>query len=697
MATLEELIVKIEADNKELKATLEESAKVTARSSKQMEDAITKFAESASKETSRFDKIMNVFAGTTLASVATKGAELAAEAFGFLKDKFVEGIEESMRYEQQITRLANSLATNGKFTQQAIDDLEKYIGAMEDLSGIDDEIIASNLAVLSSMTKLSSDGLQRAQTAALNLSSAIGVDLDTATKMIGKSSQGSTDAFKKWGIVIEESSDKGLTFEKTLTTIEKRFGDAAAGNMKTFSGVMTGIDSAFGNLFQALGDIIVKNPAIITGIKELALIIVGLKDDAIATGPAMAKSLAETLTSVTLSIGATVGFFEKFLQYMKAGFTSILVVTGGIADTINLIGDAFDDTNEKSKGFEETKNRIEILSKIVNSSGSETADKIFKIADSMQTATATMGKNFPKANAAIKNSTTSVNELTWAQQEQIKMSNEFALQMANQAVSIQGGYTLQQEAIDLSLNNQLISFDTYKEAKLASLLDMHNKELEMIQTSLINNGIGPEQARLAEIAAIQKYNNDRLKLTGDLRSKEDSILKQKLQDYSGFFGNLATLSKSSNERLAEIGKSAALVQGTIDMYAAITSAYRAGSLYGPGTAIAFATAAGVAQAGNLAKIAGVGLAGGIDSVPGVGSKDNFPAVLAPGERVVPSETNQDLTEFLARQGSQPQQQNTFNLIFNGPVWSDKATAGSDIIDAINEAAARGMGLRLLNT
>jgi hypothetical protein len=55
------------------------------------------------------------------------------------------------------------------------------------------------------------------------------------------------------------------------------------------------------------------------------------------------------------------------------------------------------------------------------------------------------------------------------------------------------------------------------------------------------------------------------------------------------------------------------------------------------------TAAGIA---NVAKIAGTPLQTGIDSVPGIGNRDNFPAILAPGERVVPRETNKDLKEFL---------------------------------------------------
>lgn len=698
MATLEELIVKIEADNKELKAALEESAKVTARSSKQMEDAINKFAESASKEVSRFDQIMNVFAGTTLANIAVKGAEMAAEAFGFLKDKFVEGIDESLKYEQQITRLANSLAANGKFTQTAIDDLERYIGSMEDLTAIDDEVIASNLSVLSSMTRLSSDGLQRAQTAAINLSAALGIDLDSATKMVGKASEGSTDAFKKWGINIDETADKGLTFENTLKLIEKRFGSAAAGNMKTFGGSVDLLKSSFGNLFQALGDVVVKNPAIIAAINELSIAFKSLTEDAKDVGPSVAKSIGQSLGSIIGALAAIAGAFEDLIKIFSAGWQTMALAVSAIKDSVvGVAKDVVGGFKEQERPFAETEERWKKLNETVSGSSNNISNKMFDMMSAVQTATSKMGDKFENAKNGIDNATDSTKKLTWAQQEQIKSAQEFATQMAQQAINVQNGYQLQQDALQISLEGQLISFETYKEAKLASQLDLFNQELALIELAEQQKKITPEQARLAELAAQQKHNNDQLKLKNDLKKQEEVINNSRLAAYSGFFGNLATLSKSGNQKLAEVGKAAALVQGTIDMYSAIMAAYKTGSQFGPATAIAFATAAGVAQSQNLAKIAGIGLATGIDSVPGVGAKDNFPAMLMPGERVVPTETNKDLTEFLARQGSQPQQQNTFNLIFNGPVWSDKATAGSDIIDAINEAAARGMGLRLLNT
>lgn len=691
MATIEELIVKIEADNKDLKAALEESAKVTARSSKQMEDAISKFADNAGKATSNFDQIMNVFAGTTMANILVGAVDLGKQALGEFISLFKEGVAEAADYDQQLTRLANSMAANGKFTQEAMDSLRAYTQSMETLSGVDDAVIAKNLAVLSSMTRLSGEGLERAQTAALNLSAAMGIDLDSATKLIGKSAEGSTDAFKRYGITIEESADKNLTFANTLATIEKRFGSAAQGNMQTFSGAVTGLQNSFGNLFQALGDVIVKNPAIIAGMQELTKVISQLTGDAEKAGPGIAKSLAEGLGQFVAVAGTVYETFNKVFDFIIGGFALITTV---VSDTAGALKTAlsFGTNDEVAQNFNSTGQVFEQFKKQLSES-SPITDAMANISGAITATANTMTSEFPKTTATIANTTEVVKQLTFAQQEQLKASQDFALQMATQSVSVQEGFTMQQESLRLALEGQLIDFNTYKEAKLASQMDMQAQEQAMIQTALEAGKITQEQARLAELQAQQKHNLDRIKLQQDLKKQEDQVNALRLGGYSTFFSGLASLSQSGNQRLAEIGKAAAIAGATIDAYRAIQNALA--NVPYPAN-IAAAAGIGIQAFANVSKIAGVGLANGIDSVPGVGSKDSFPAVLAPGERVVPSETNQDLTRFLENQQNN-QAPVTVNVTFTGPVWGNKAEAGSEIVEAINEAIARGMSLRLLST
>jgi hypothetical protein len=123
---------------------------------------------------------------------------------------------------------------------------------------------------------------------------------------------------------------------------------------------------------------------------------------------------------------------------------------------------------------------------------------------------------------------------------------------------------------------------------------------------------------------------------------------------------------------------------TIDGIAAVQKALASAP---PPWNFALAGLVGTATAVNIAKIAGTQLKSGIDSVPGVGTQDNFPAVLAPGERVVPAKTNEDLTNFLA--GNNGGGKNiTVNINISNAMPASRE-AGSQMIEAINDALASG--------
>lgn len=139
--------------------------------------------------------------------------------------------------------------------------------------------------------------------------------------------------------------------------------------------------------------------------------------------------------------------------------------------------------------------------------------------------------------------------------------------------------------------------------------------------------------------------------------------KRYMDDYNTFnnrinamknaFGYMEGLSKSNSSVQRGIAKAAAISQAIISTYQAATGAFAAFSFI-PfiGPALGFAAAAVIIAAGiaNINAIRSTPLAAGITDVPGVGTKDQFPALLAPGERVVPRDSNTDLKAFLKDSG-----------------------------------------------
>lgn len=148
-----------------------------------------------------------------------------------------------------------------------------------------------------------------------------------------------------------------------------------------------------------------------------------------------------------------------------------------------------------------------------------------------------------------------------------------------------------------------------EEQKLAAIAALRKQYADqgVVDQSVIQAGILAQQNLFnSKKEAADEVFRKRTKAAEDkLAADEEKKQKERVQGFSSFFGNLSALQQSGSKELFEIGKIAALSQATIDGYAAVTGAYKIGSgIGGPALGAAFAAAAGIAQAANLARIAG---------------------------------------------------------------------------------------------
>ncbi len=195
------------------------------------------------------------------------------------------------------------------------------------------------------------------------------------------------------------------------------------------------------------------------------------------------------------------------------------------------------------------------------------------------------------------------------------------------------------------LEAEQITREEFAEARRALLEEQIMAERDLLEQAQQEQLISKEEFELAKTELERRENLERLKLKNKEKKDAQRLEEQRLAQSSEFFGNLSALASTGSKELGAIGKGAAIAQATIDTYAGANKAIAQGGVFGP----ALAASIIVKGLANVARIASTPLQSGIDSVPGVGTQDNFPAILAPGERVVPTKTNQDLTQFLRQQ------------------------------------------------
>jgi len=163
-------------------------------------------------------------------------------------------------------KLGFALKASGEFTQDAQGKLEQYAAELQDLTGISDEAIQSTEALLVTMGA-APENLKRATAVTLDLSTALGVDLDSAAKRVALALGHPEEALGKLrsaGIFFSDSQEEIIkkmvevgnlsgAQEEILKSLEEKYKGAAEAAGSTFSGQLDKLKENFNDLQETLG------------------------------------------------------------------------------------------------------------------------------------------------------------------------------------------------------------------------------------------------------------------------------------------------------------------------------------------------------------------------------------------------------------------------------------------------------------
>lgn len=183
--------------------------------------------------------------------------------------------------------------------------------------------------------------------------------------------------------------------------------------------------------------------------------------------------------------------------------------------------------------------------------------------------------------------------------------------------------------------------------RLLLLKEFENAELLQRQDTLNKKVAAEQKAENERLKVIKKSKDQQFdfeRVAAEQQKKfDEATALEKLKMTANVLNDISALSRNKNRELAAIGKAAALFQIGIGIPDAAQRAYTSASIFGP---VAGAAAAALAVAAGVQRLEEVrsqqlGFAeGGV--VPGVGNKDTVPALLTPGEVVVPKKNFADL-------------------------------------------------------
>jgi hypothetical protein len=175
----------------------------------------------------------------------------AGSIISFLRSSQREFIEA----ERSTQRLQMALRLLGSEYSGSFEAVSKYADELEKLTGIDADVIRSAQSVLVTIGRLSGETLNRATRAALDLSAALGTDLNNAAMIVAKAGAGSEGALGRMGIKIDEAVPPAERLEEILRALESRVGGVAEEMGNTLPGAVDKSKTAFKNFMEAAGDI----------------------------------------------------------------------------------------------------------------------------------------------------------------------------------------------------------------------------------------------------------------------------------------------------------------------------------------------------------------------------------------------------------------------------------------------------------
>lgn len=686
MATIEELVIKLSAETTELRAELKAAQVTVEKSANTMSKAIDNFAKDGQKSTSFFQDAWSTMVGFI-------GGQAVLSAIGFAVDSFktlfnflvVDGINAASQTQAAMNELLGSLSRSGQLATGAKDRFEEFAGALQQTTKFGDDAVLSSAALIQNIARLGESELKNATSAAVDFAAAMNLDLNTASQLVGKAIEGNVGALRRYGVTVEEGSTKSQTLANVLEALNGRFGGAAAAQLQTYDGALAALSNQFDDLTKVFGQGIVENRTfinVINSVREvLGELIVSLDPQKIRI------FFGEALTSAL----KFASYIEPIAQTVVQSFNYVIDIVQSLGMSIGAVASAalqvaqgnFSGAAEVMKSAWADVKQEFVDSSQANSTITAIGDALLKIGESAQIGLAETQMGLTATVEPANQARDAMVEYWNATKAAEDQAKSFAMGIMESTVTTSEANAIQLENYQLLLDQQLISQEEFGNARLELLAQKQAEEQALLEQGLAINKASTETAAAARQALANKQALELAKTEEDISKKKFEEEQKRLAMTSQFFGNLSVLSQTGNKELAAIGKASAIAQATIDGFAAVQKALASAP---PPFNFALAASVGIATAANVAKIASTPLATGIDSVPGIGSADTFPAVLAPGERVVPAETNQDLTRFLQNQQQSQGPTINVNVVMNDVFQADPREMGLKIIQVINEAA-----------
>lgn len=193
--------------------------------------------------------------------------------------------------------------------------IQDFSGEMMRSTNFVDDQVQSAQILLITLGKLSGDGLERATKASADLAETLGIDLESAARLMAKAAQGNTEMLGRYGIVVDENVPKSEKFAAVLKIIEERMGGRAQAAAQSFQGRLKEVGDQWDEVVEAMGNFIKDSTAVNTSLAVTATSFERLA--AAINDPAFKDMSAQWDTFLMLNFGRILNPLAEFTLGME--------------------------------------------------------------------------------------------------------------------------------------------------------------------------------------------------------------------------------------------------------------------------------------------------------------------------------------------------------------------------------------------
>lgn len=226
--------------------------------------------------------------------------------------------------ERAEAKLRNAIRATGREGEISADRIAEFAGELQKVTTFGDEATISAAALLQQFANLSEEGLKQALPQVQNLAAALGMDLEQAAQLVGKSIGSSTNALSRYGIEIDTAASESEKLEQVVGQLNERFGGTAEALASTTGGAFEQYKNAVGDLKEVLGE------GFANALAPIARSIADFLTNNMDTIKAVFSNIPELL-GIAFETGAAIG--RKALSW--EGFSQVIIALAeGLAKNI---------------------------------------------------------------------------------------------------------------------------------------------------------------------------------------------------------------------------------------------------------------------------------------------------------------------------------------------------------------------------